>query len=302
MKRYFGLFIFILGIALSAYPEKIQAQHPTLRAVKKAHGVSVWVDDELFTEYKFSSDQKYPYFYPVNGPATGQSVTTESSEPWPHHHSLFFGSDKVNGGNYWQESNDRGQIVTQETRLLKAKGQRIVFENKNLWQRPGASSPFRDQRTVTITAPTKNLRVIDFDITLTALEDVTIEKNNHALFSARMVPELSVESGGTLVNAEGHHGEDETWGEHSPWADYWGQRNGVREGLAILSHPQNPWHPPTWFTRDYGFFSPTPMYWLADGRFDMDKGDTLDLRYRVIVHTGATKEANIAKLYNEWTK
>ena len=69
--------------------------------------IIVRVADRTFTCYRFGAGQKYPYFYPVNGPATGLSLTTESSLPYPHHRSLFFGCDKVNGGNYWQEGNDR---------------------------------------------------------------------------------------------------------------------------------------------------------------------------------------------------
>ena len=38
-----------------------------------------------------------------------------------------------------------------------------------------------------------------------------------------------------------------------------GARGGVTEGIAIFQHPGNRWYPSKWFTRDYGFFSPTPM-------------------------------------------
>jgi hypothetical protein len=69
--------------------------------------IVVDVDGKRFTCYKYGSLQKYPYFWPVNGPISGKSITTESSWPWPHHRSLFFGCDQVNGGNYWQDSKTR---------------------------------------------------------------------------------------------------------------------------------------------------------------------------------------------------
>jgi hypothetical protein len=34
------------------------------------------------------------------------------------------------------------------------------------------------------------------------------------------------------------------------------------EGIALLDHPGNPWSPCKWFTRDYGFISPSPFNWL----------------------------------------
>ena len=88
------------------------APGPVLSAQRLDDRIIVRVDDRTFTCYRFGAGQKYPYFYPVNGPLSGVSVTTESSLPWPHHRSLFFGSDKVNGGNYWQEGNEEGQIVS----------------------------------------------------------------------------------------------------------------------------------------------------------------------------------------------
>jgi len=92
--------------------------------------VTVHIDGKLFTGYKFAGSQKYPYFWPVNGPASGKSITTETSQPYPHHHSLFFGCDRVNGGNYWQDVNKRGQIVSQGPKIVEASGERIVFTDK----------------------------------------------------------------------------------------------------------------------------------------------------------------------------
>lgn len=256
--------------------------------------VDIHVDGSFFTAYKFGGDQKYPYFWPVNGPASGETITTETSEPYPHHHSLFFGCDHVNDGNYWQDANERGQILSQGPAIVESGGSRVVFTDTCLWRKPGEDPVLRDDRTVTIAAPSETIRYIDFEITLESLVDVTITKTNHSLFSARVVPELSVSSGGTLVNAQGNTSETGTYGVESPWCDYSGTRDGVTEGIAILQHPDNRWYPSKWFTRDYGFFSPTPMYWLENDRLELPKGETLTLRYRVVVHSGNAKEAGIA--------
>ena len=272
----------------------------TLQAVQLDDRIRVTVGDRLVTEYRYADGQKYPYFYPVAGPRTGESVTTETSEPYPHHHSLFFGSDYVNGGNYWQDELSRGRIVAQETRLVRASGPQVEFTQTSLWMRPGAESPFRDERTVRISAPSPDIHLIDFDITLTPLIDVRIEKTNHSLFAARMVPALSVDSGGTLVNSRGGRSAEGTFGNEAEWADFWGTRRGVVEGLAILNHPQNRWSPPPWFTRDYGFFSPTPFNWFEEGHLDLPRGEQLRLRYRVVVHGGTTEEARIADLYRDY--
>ncbi|MBI5095827.1 MAG: PmoA family protein [Candidatus Hydrogenedentes bacterium] len=279
-------------------PHVIAAAAPA-RVTARIEGsrVAVSVDGKLFTAYTFADSQKYPYFYPVNGPTSGESLTTESSEPYPHHHSLFFGCDRVDGGNYWQESNEKGQIVSQGPKLVKAKGTRIVFTDKCLWRQPGKEPIMRDTRRVTISAPDASLCLIDFEITLVPLKDIRIEKTNHSLFSARMAPELSAAKGGTLVNDKGNKGEKGTFGAPSAWCDYSGERNGAVEGLAILQHPSNRWYPAPWFTRDYGFFSPTPMLWLENDRLDLPKGKRLTLKYRVAAHAGTPDIAAIQAQY-----
>jgi len=274
----------------------------TVCATVQEDGVHVSVGGRIFTAYLTRETQKYPYFFPVNGPASGKSVTTESSEPYPHHHSLFFGCDYVNGGNYWQEGLDRGQIISRKIEIVEPKGEQVVFTNVCEWRRPGAPSPFRDERKITISAPSPDIRLIDFEINLTALIDVHIAKTNHSLFSARMIPELSAQQGGTLVNAHGDLAEKGTFGKKAPWCDYWGTRDGIVEGLAIFDHPKNKWYPSKWFTRDYGFFSPTPMYWLDETGLRIAPEERLRLRYRVVVHRGSTQEAGIGALFNGWTK
>jgi hypothetical protein len=273
-----------------------------LEATLESTQVRVTVDGALFTCYKFAPEQKYPYFWPVNGPKTGRSVTTETSEPYPHHHSLFFGCDRVNGGNYWQEGNERGQIVSVKPTIVTARGPVVVFEDRCRWRRPGAPEPLSDARRIEISAPSRDVRLVDVTITLTAEEDVRIVQTNHALFSARVVPALGAAKGGRLVNAEGALGEKGTFGVASAWCDYSGDNGGAREGIAILDSPGNRWAPCTWFTRDYGFFSPTPMQWLGADGFALPKGAKLTLAYRVVVHAGDENDADVAGIYRAWAR
>ena len=220
---------------------------------------------------------------------------------YPHHSSLFFGCDRVNGGNYWQEGLDRGQIIPLRADIIESGGEKVVIENENIWKLPGAISPIRDFRVITLTAPSENISQIDFEITMEMLTDVIIDKTNHALFCVRMDPDLAVTNGGTMVNAEGDTDEKGTFGKRSGWMDYHGTRMGEKEGIAIFQHPSSEWFPAPWFTRDYGFFSPTPMYWPDDGKKTVFKtGQSIRLRYRVLVHSGDHLEARIADRFKEY--
>jgi len=293
--------LFAALIVLAVLAGNVTSDAAQLQAKMDGKQVVVEIDGKTFTCYKFADTQKYPYFWPVNGPTSGASVTTETSEPYPHHHSLFFGCDNVNGANYWQDANGRGQIVSQGPKIVEAAGARVVIADACLWRQPEQEPIIRDERKITITAPDEKKRFIDFEITLEPLTAVTIKKTNHSLFSARVVPELNVEAGGVLMNAEGKKGEKETFGIPSAWCDYSGTRNGVTEGIAILQNPSNRWYPAPWFTRDYGFFSPTPMYWLENDVLELPKGEKLTLRYRVVVHAGDAAAARIDAIFKQYS-
>ncbi len=266
----------------------------TVTAERVGDKIEFRFDGKLFTSYILSEFEKYPFFFPVNGPSNA-SVTAMRNANFPHHSSLFFGCDHVNGGNYWQEGLDAGQIISIRADILETDGPKAVIENECIWRRPGADAPVKDKRRITISAPSKDKYFIDFDITMEMLMDVSIDKTNHSLFSVRMDPDLAVINGGTMINAEGETSEQGTFGKPSAWIDFYRPRMGKTEGIAILQHPSNTWYPSPWFTRDYGFFSPTPMFWPEnDSNTFLEKGQKVKLRYRVIVHSGNHLEADIA--------
>ncbi|HNY53272.1 MAG TPA: PmoA family protein [Bacteroidales bacterium] len=297
MKRLIGQILIMLTGCFLIMP----ASAAKLTAERRGSKINVSIDGKFFTSYVFSEDEKYPFFYPVNGPLTGGSVTSMRNAVYPHHTSLFFGCDMVNGGNYWQEGLERGRIISVNARIEKEGGDTVLITDECIWSRPGAVSPVKDTRKYIITAPSAGKTFIDVEITMHTLMDVRIKKTNHSLFSARMAADISVTNGGTMINAEGDMNEKDTFGKRSPWIDFSGSRGNNVEGLAILQHPSNPWFPAPWFTRDYGFISPTPMYWPENGEETFLKdGSKLVLKYRVIVHYGDHKQADIAGEYKKY--
>ncbi len=286
----------------------------TVRAFQSDSAVDVWVGGQFFTSYRYNTGEKLPYFFPVNGPS-GVSVTSVRNPQYPHHASVWFGCDRVNGGNYWQNEMAGGRIITESLVLEGAKrgtsadlpnmaGEEVVISQKCVWRRDGAPEPFRDTRRYVLTAPSAETRVIDATVTLEALCDVEIEKTNHSFFSVRADPAFAVQAGGTMVNAEGLKGEKETFGKGSGWMAFYGKHGaGVEEGVALFQHPGNPWYPAPWFTRDYGFLSPTPMYWPQDGKSTrLAKGEKHVLRYRVVVFTGDPARAKLGELYEAYAR
>jgi hypothetical protein len=296
MKKLFIAAIFTAGLMIV-----IPVSAAKITAVKVGSKINVTIDNKYFTSYIFSDDEKYPFFYPVNGPVSGGSVTSMRNSEYPHHSSLFFGCDLVNGGNYWQEGLERGKIISVNAEIILQGDDTVIITDECIWSRPGALSPVKDTRKIIITAPSVSVSQIDVEIKMEMLTDVTIEKTNHSLFSVRMAADLSVKNGGTMINAQGVKSEKDTFGKTSPWMDSFGKRGDSTEGLAIFQHPSNPWYPSPWFTRDYGFMSPTPMYWPENGiGIFLKKGTVLDLRYRVLVHSGDHIQAKIAEAFEKY--
>jgi hypothetical protein len=290
-----GIFTALVPQAGAAVPAR------GLTATRIGSHIDVTVGGDFFTSYVFSADEKYPFFFPVNGPS-GASVTSMRNGKYPHHSSLFFGCDKVNGGNYWQDTLETGRIVSQGPVIVKGSGAEIIITDVCDWKRPGAEQPFRDVRRFALSAPDPSTRQIDVEILLEPLMDVTISKTNHSFFSVRTDPDLAPALGGTMLNAEGNSGEAGTFGQPSSWMVCYGQRTAeLTEGVALFQHPANRWAPSPWFTRDYGFMSPTPMYWPSDGTATrLPKGEKVLLRYRVLVIAGKPDPVEIARRFSAY--
>jgi hypothetical protein len=299
----------ILGLSWNSWASEAATatELPGLGLTAYQEGPQIWVrwNNEILTSYRAHATQKYPYFYPLAGPLSGLSLTTESSLPWPHHRSMLFACDRVNRGNYWQGPVTMGQIVSQGPQLGQVTSETVEILDECRWAPPGGEVVMSDRRRFVVCLVAPNVRWIDADITWQAEKDVTIEKTNHSLFAVRAAPDITPLGGGQLVNAEGLSGEKETFGKPSAWCCYWGERQrpkpGTIEGIALFDHPANPWAPTPWFTRDYGFISPTPFYFIQQPWL-LAAGQSVRLRYRVVFFGGEPAEVQLARIYEEWAK
>ena len=110
-----------------------------------------------------------------------------------------------------------------------------------------------------------------------------------------------------MVNAEGRETEKNVWGRRSAWVDYFGLVDGKTVGVAIFDHPSNPGHPTYWHARAYGLFAANPFGARdftgdksQDGSLTIQPGERLRFRYRVVIHPGDVRSANIARLYAQY--
>ena len=269
---------------------------------------AVWVrwKKQILTCYRAEAFQKYPYFYPLRALKSGLSLTTETQQPWPHHRSVFFGLDAVNGANFWQNNPDRDRIVSQQLEC-SCDGKSAEILNNCLWIPFRKAPVIADKRRFVITIINDETYTLDSYIEMTALTDVTCAKTNHGFFGVRLEQDLSVDGGGILLNSEGQQTQENTLDKYARWVTSYGQRygrnDGLVEGLAIMSPPfkRSPFDRSVWFTRDYGNFSPMPFNSFAkDETFVMPKGDVLRLAYRIVAFTGVPGKSFLDAQWDEF--
>ena len=273
----------------------------------KVRGPHIWLrwNNAPLVSYRAHGTQKYPYFYPVSGPVSGLSLTCETGLPWPHHRSLWLGCDKLNGANYWQGGLEHGQIVSGGPRVASSSPTSAVIEDACVWAVGGKDPDMADTRRFTITVAGPRLWTLDADIEWKAVKPVTVQKTNHSLFAIRSAADIAPTGGGTLRNSEGQAGEKATYGKPARWCAIYGRRAipgaDIVEGIALFDHPQNPWDNCPWFTRDYGNISPTPFQWL-DKPWQLEAGQSVRLRYRVVAFAGDPEEARLDALHAQWAR
>ena len=288
--------------------------------------VTVEIEGQPYTELFLGPTTTKPYLHPLRS-ASGKIVTRRypmeqvagETKDHPHHRGLWYSHGDVNGTDFWGnepgQSAHAGKIVLQRVTAVESGAKSGSVAALFRWIDSKGKALLEDSRKYTFT-PASGLRIIDFDITLTALDKVTFGDTKEGTFAIRLAPGLE-EPGkdqpatpkrtGKMVNATGAAGEENVWGKRSVWVDHYGTVEGEELGIAIFDCPLNPRFPTWWHSRAYGLFAANP-FGLHDFERDASKNgslvlapkDKLRFRYRVVIHNGDPKSAGIASLYEAY--
>lgn len=279
--------------------------------------IDIPLDGKPFATFHSGVVEGRPYLAPLRS-ASGKIITRQfpmamiegESRDHRHHRGLWFSYDDVNGVKFWENDptyNDpkTGRIVASKADWKpSSKTLETIFN----WNDHSGKTVLVEHRMMTFRA-TPALRIIDFDITLTAPEKVVFGDTKEGAFAIRLADALTEKSGsGKMLSAEGKQGMAEIWGKRSSWVDYSGTLDGEKLGIAIFDHPSNPWYPVHWHARDYGLFAVNPWGQHAfdpaapEAHTTLAAGASLHIRWRVVIHAGDTSSAHVADLYREFTK
>jgi hypothetical protein len=303
--------------------------------------IHVSIDGQPFTDFIMrGGEAQKPYLWPLRT-ASGVEITRHwpmeivASEPdekkyhdHPHQRGLWFAHDEINGVDFWNNEASykspppRGKIVVEKTSVNSGKDLGLIHADMS-WLAPDGTKLLRESRDMTFRG-TSTLRIIDLDITLTAAVKAAFGDSKDGVLGIRLLPALQEnktvkERGqpdvtwpgapGTIVNADGKMHEKEAWGKTSDWVDYYGDPgDGSTVGVAILDHPANS-RRAHWHVRGYGLFAANPFgeKTFVDSKakgesVTLEPGGKLHFRYRIVIHSGDTQAAGIAKIWDDFVK
>jgi hypothetical protein len=280
--------------------------------------VSVNIDGKPFTTFHYGAEAAKPFLAPLRS-ASGKIVTRRfpmemvqgESRDHLHHRGLWFTYDDVNGAKFWENDpsyankQNKGRVVVKSTEWKdgdKSGALNAVME----WRDMNGKVLLVENRSTVFHNSDPKLRVMDFNITLTAAVDVTLGDTKEGAFAIRLAEEFTEKRGGKIVNADGLATMKQVWGKKSNWVDYSAELDGEKLGVAIFDHPSNPGHPTRWHARDYGLFSLNPFGQHGFDEAEQPKivklatGQKLNFKWRVVIHSGDAESGGVAALYKAY--
>ncbi|MBL6714202.1 MAG: PmoA family protein [Pirellulales bacterium] len=309
--------VVLCGVAGLVVQTGGQTAAAEVRFQKQDDRVDVTLDGKPFTSYIFSGYAK-PILYPVIGPdgvpmtrsfPVEKGVEGEANDH-PHHESLWFTHDEVNGVDFWaHKPDDEGRTprIVQKSMPVCEDG---VILTDNAWTAPDGQVVLTDTRRY-VFAGDADQRTIDIQVVLHASEgDVHFGDTKEGTMAIRVRTPLQLKDSSGSNGAAGHirtsEGltDAEAWGKRARWVDYFGEVEGAAVGVAIFDHPENLRHPARWHARDYGLFTANPFgvkHFTGNdsepGGYTLPAGEDLTLRYRFVFHGG---DVDVGVLDSQW--
>jgi hypothetical protein len=300
--------LLVLGARFGAQSSAVVISHDEANAA-----YNVTVGGKAFTSYRYGKEfPDKPVFYPVMSP-NGARVNREypmvkgvagESSDHPHHQSLFFTYDEVNGTNFWNPEQTGRRIEHERTSVA---GNRLTSQLN--WKDKDGQTILRETKVVTFGGG-GDVFLMYHDITLRAAVPVRMGDTKEGAFGLRLNDTLK-ENGGTgrYINAEGMETAAKVWGGVSPWVAIRGKVEGDKPvTVAMFAHRLGFNYPPYWHARDYGLFAANPFgrrgyQPTAPERITTLAADEeITLRFCVAVYEGNVDKARLDKDFTDYSR
>ena len=243
-----------------------------------------------------------------------------------------FVCDNVNGVNYtakktkknavpcgqirsnglkWKEMSEIGSAGTLPPPSSWDLGVQGVFEDECKWVNPDGRVQMIDTRRFRVVFYSKSRYGIYTTIDWYAVDNVLITANRNCLFGVQASVPLSPVGGGMMMNSNGDCGAEAIYGRRANWVACWGRLQSalsemdrvdnadLQEGVALMSHPSNPWGVSPWNATSFGYMSPTHIPFLSKP-WSLRAGEGVRLRYLILAFTGDSDDGEVDELYRSY--
>lgn len=274
-----------LLLALPAPPD------PAVGFARARDRLLVTIDGEPFATYVWDDPTiRRPYFAHIRTPK-GVRVTRnlpplsgkDAVDHATMHPGLWLAFGDVSGADFWRNKGVVRHAGFVEGPASDARGGR--FAVRNVYE-SGERRICEEVCRIRIEVTPRGY-LIDWRSEFRGADPFTFGDQEEMGLGVRMATDLTVPRGGTIRNSEGREDEKGVWGRQADWCDYAGEGGG----LLLMPGPDN--FGRSWFhARDYGLLVANPFGRRSftggePSRVVVGKGESLTLRFGVLVHDGA---------------
>ncbi len=316
------LLALLIGSAFPAIP----AGGGPVELRRQGDQIDILIGGRPFTTYYFDPAVAKPYVFPLRS-AQGSVVTRSfpmvanapgEDHDEPHQRAMYFAHGDINGFDFWGEA-----AFPHWSRHSAATFGRTVF--RKLDEMNGGAEFGTVRAQFDLVTPDGQViaeeiqaytfrgdgpsRIIDCEFTIRASRGpVKLGDTKEGTFAIRLVKALEPPLG-QMMNSNGGTDEKTIWGKRADWVDYSGTVEGEEVGVAVFDNSQNVRHPTYWHARHYGLLAANPFGVEEfthdrhqDGSYTIPAGKSLTLVYRVFIHHGDCRQAQVAEAYSRYAQ
>ncbi|MGH9352009.1 MAG: PmoA family protein, partial [Terriglobia bacterium] len=233
----------------------------------------------------------------------------------PHQRALYFAHGDINGLDFWGEAvfarpngppHPYGRTVFSKLEAMRGGSPKGILKAEFALTGPDGKPMGAETQTYEFSGDGTS-RVIDCVFVLIANHGpLKIADTKEGTFAIRLAKFLDSPPA-RMINSKGGVGEKQIWGKRADWVDYDGRARAATVGVAIFDSPRNFGHPTYWMARGYGLFAVNPFGIRAftgdphrDGSYTVAAGQSLTLRYRVLIHEGDYLQSRVPQAYQRY--
>lgn len=270
----------------------------------------------------FRTDYRVPCLYPLTSPSGAnilrhwplENDAPSEEKDHPHHRGLWLSHGNVNGYDFWAGFDNKNASIKVKSVHNEKVENGVASFNADLYWTAEGKGILGDTRVYSFSRPDPDTLRIDITSRLFPIKvDVVFGDTKEGTFAIRMDRSLRVvgpEAKATLTNSNGETNAA-AWGKRAEWAAYSGPDElGKPAVVAIIDDPSSFRHPTHWHARDYGLLAANP-FGIHDfekrkdkkaGNHTLKAGESITLKYTVIIHQGTLESAGLDAIYGSLGK